>query len=560
MVNSSEEKDKLLKSLGWDKKDYELLVLQIRRIKLIKDKSKIQIFARNNKILMSLLEYIKKHERNLSNLVIGFNASECDIILDERIDLIEIKEAIDEDLKKVDEERILVGSKKKNNIRIIEDDMKRYQRRINSYKSKIDYLKYPWQKRERQDLERKLKYMQDRYESAKDLKEAKEKENNAIDEKNRMLEVKRKELEKMLAELEKLQKEKPVYSSIGKNENTKNTKRTIDKKVIKGKNYVCSDIHGMYGSYMKAVSKLNENDRLYVLGDAIDRGNNGIEILLDIMSRKNVRFILGNHEWQMIRVLELMRKHNISVSELNEYCEAGRWARFELEELEEMKQPKRELESEQDYKKRKDELKKNVEMFRKNKNDILSKLKSDKLTDYEMQLIYIWIQANGGAVTMNKYLSLPKKQQDDIYNFLVNSVVIGKVQINNKKICIVHASPPISQEFLDGFEQKDEDRCIRYSNLAQMDERYMKSCLRICTETRDCDDGFLFWKKYGYMTIYGHTPQMGQITLNKNANSICIDTACSMNGKLALYCIEDDEVEYIEPIEDIRKNSEQWNR
>lgn len=52
-----------------------------------------------------------------------------------------------------------------------------------------------------------------------------------------------------------------------------------------GKNYVCSDIHGMKGSYEDALKKLNEDDILYVLGDATDRGDEGIEILLDILSR-----------------------------------------------------------------------------------------------------------------------------------------------------------------------------------------------------------------------------------------------------------------------------------
>ena len=37
-----------------------------------------------------------------------------------------------------------------------------------------------------------------------------------------------------------------------------------------GKNYVCSDIHGMKGSYEDALKELSEDDILYVLGQLFD--------------------------------------------------------------------------------------------------------------------------------------------------------------------------------------------------------------------------------------------------------------------------------------------------
>lgn len=62
--------------------------------------------------------------------------------------------------------------------------------------------------------------------------------------------------------------------------------------------YVCSDIHGMYDSYMKLLDriKLTSDDILYVLGDVIDRGEDGLRIIDDIMRRDNVKLFLGNHE------------------------------------------------------------------------------------------------------------------------------------------------------------------------------------------------------------------------------------------------------------------------
>lgn len=64
--------------------------------------------------------------------------------------------------------------------------------------------------------------------------------------------------------------------------------------------FACSDIHGNYGAYMKVINKLSENDKLYIIGDVIDRGHDGIKILLDLMNRSSVEFILGNHEWMML--------------------------------------------------------------------------------------------------------------------------------------------------------------------------------------------------------------------------------------------------------------------
>lgn len=71
-------------------------------------------------------------------------------------------------------------------------------------------------------------------------------------------------------------------------------------------NYVMSDVHGQYKSYMKMLKKidLKAEDTLYVLGDAIDRGQDGIKILSDIMKRPNVELILGNHELLMLDALK----------------------------------------------------------------------------------------------------------------------------------------------------------------------------------------------------------------------------------------------------------------
>lgn len=63
--------------------------------------------------------------------------------------------------------------------------------------------------------------------------------------------------------------------------------------------YVCSDIHGRYDRYTALLAHidLKADDTLYILGDMIDRGPDGVNLLLDMASRSNVVPILGNHEF-----------------------------------------------------------------------------------------------------------------------------------------------------------------------------------------------------------------------------------------------------------------------
>lgn len=64
-------------------------------------------------------------------------------------------------------------------------------------------------------------------------------------------------------------------------------------------NYVTSDIHGCYDQYLRLLQRLDlkEDDRLYILGDLVDRGIGGIEIIKDVMNRKNVVCLRGNHDY-----------------------------------------------------------------------------------------------------------------------------------------------------------------------------------------------------------------------------------------------------------------------
>jgi len=67
--------------------------------------------------------------------------------------------------------------------------------------------------------------------------------------------------------------------------------------------YVVSDIHGEYDTLMALLNKISfsEADTLYILGDVVDRGREGVKILQYVMETENVKFILGNHEYMCMQ-------------------------------------------------------------------------------------------------------------------------------------------------------------------------------------------------------------------------------------------------------------------
>jgi len=70
--------------------------------------------------------------------------------------------------------------------------------------------------------------------------------------------------------------------------------------------YAVSDIHGCYDKFRRLLEKLSltDNDTLYVLGDIVDRGDGGIEIIKDLMTRKNVITLRGNHDVEACQLLK----------------------------------------------------------------------------------------------------------------------------------------------------------------------------------------------------------------------------------------------------------------
>lgn len=68
--------------------------------------------------------------------------------------------------------------------------------------------------------------------------------------------------------------------------------------------YVTSDLHGLLlEDFKKLLTKANfsDNDWLFILGDVIDRQNDGgVEILKFLLEAPNIQLILGNHEAMLL--------------------------------------------------------------------------------------------------------------------------------------------------------------------------------------------------------------------------------------------------------------------
>lgn len=69
--------------------------------------------------------------------------------------------------------------------------------------------------------------------------------------------------------------------------------------------YAISDIHGMFGKFRTMLKKIDfkDSDKLYVLGDMVDRGDEIFETVEFIMGKSNIFTLIGNHEQMLLEVL-----------------------------------------------------------------------------------------------------------------------------------------------------------------------------------------------------------------------------------------------------------------
>lgn len=66
--------------------------------------------------------------------------------------------------------------------------------------------------------------------------------------------------------------------------------------------YVMSDLHGDWAHFRFMLLKIHfsEKDHLYIIGDVVDRGPRGIQLLRYTRQQKNITLLMGNHELMVL--------------------------------------------------------------------------------------------------------------------------------------------------------------------------------------------------------------------------------------------------------------------
>lgn len=80
-------------------------------------------------------------------------------------------------------------------------------------------------------------------------------------------------------------------------------------------NYVLGDLHGEKSKFAKMLDVIHfsSSDMLYILGDVLDRGKEGIPLLVKIMQMNNVKLLLGNHEYMARNVFNKGKQADIDL-------------------------------------------------------------------------------------------------------------------------------------------------------------------------------------------------------------------------------------------------------
>ena len=144
-------------------------------------------------------------------------------------------------------------------------------------------------------------------------------------------------------------------------------------------NYAMADLHGCYDKYLQMIDKiqLKNDDVLYILGDVIDRGDEGINILLDMMKRSNIIPILGNHEYMAYNIF---KKFNVEIT---------------------------------------------AENYNKH------------LDNEDMKMFETWM-FNGGVTTLQAFSALDKEERRRIIDYLEEFNLYEEIEISGNRFLLVH--------------------------------------------------------------------------------------------------------------------------
>lgn len=143
--------------------------------------------------------------------------------------------------------------------------------------------------------------------------------------------------------------------------------------------FVIGDIHGEYEQLKVLLAKMNfgKQDKLYVLGDLVDRGPDPIKTLQFLMRLSNCICLVGNHEFMAYMGMKILLKEVTEES----VCD------FAEEDQEKLKE---------------------------------------------------WM-LNGGAVTIADFVGLSREERKEVMEYLGNLETYVELEVNGQKYLMVHA-------------------------------------------------------------------------------------------------------------------------
>lgn len=260
--------------------------------------------------------------------------------------------------------------------------------------------------------------------------------------------------------------------------------------------YVISDIHGQYKSYQKMLELINfgKDDQLYILGDVIDRGPDGLSVIWDCMHRDNVELILGNHEFMLLNALQYLRDRE---------------------------------------------------------NGTAKPVDPDSLTPFEL-----WTHPqNGGEGTCLEYLSFDKEKQEAMEKYLRELSLIKRIKVGTKTYHLSH-SFSIDQSFGKDLKfakspYKQTEKIV-WESLFDKPKDYASES-KLFAYSRDVYVvGHIFTQRLNWMNERGQ----GRIYKESNYRGYkVIDIDCGMalnsrSSRLGCLCLDTQEEFYVSLLED----------
>ena len=228
--------------------------------------------------------------------------------------------------------------------------------------------------------------------------------------------------------------------------------------------------HGMYGSYIDIIKKMTPNDHLIILGDVIDRGTGGIQIIQDIIKRKQnthynpeITFLLGNHEMQFLETVSIMIRHGLHREDLinlmNWRSARSQMGYYSLQSEERSKQEYQCWNSE----------------FNKYNGKYQELISKKGLIDWELDTMGIWLNSNKGKTTIFDFLKGGRvngvQEQNAIYKFFCASYVVLPQNIKGKDYLFVHAMPPKDSQMISNMKQTKKG--YRFTDLTREQYEFM---------------------------------------------------------------------------------------